>query len=779
MRRFLEILTLLALAPLLVGLVWTAAGGAEAGWRFSLPSWEGAAHEAAGVAPENDEAPGIFAIPPEIAGIIERASQLPDARGRRLLERAAAEQPSPWRPLLVLAAAMRARDAEQWDEVRRLATDEALAGSHLAPRGTLLRAEALAATGELERAQSLLDLAQEEGWGERGLAELRRRRVDVLLELEDGEAALEEVERLEPLAPHAISEPEILFLRARAYEAMGRRDRAHETLDALYFHHPASSWNASASRLSWRAARAESLRRAEVPLQDRLARADAFYRNRWFTSALREYETILAQFPHRGDPDLMRLRAGVSALERRKAATALEHLRHVGSTRRDLFVEALYHRGLAERRLRRTDAFLASMQRAANMDATGEWRSKAQLAIGDWFRERDAARARDAYRQAADAAPHTASASEGLWRLGWSLYHDYDFEAARETFLRLAASGHHPHERAAGVYWAAKAEAGRGRPGAEADLLRRVAREFPNDYYGMRALESLGLPVEQRPVSMEPEVGPDHWIEELRELERRGPASPRLRAKLLLVRDLAALADWEGVELEIAELEEEWGETPELAGLRLDVYGARGDHLAALRTFRRIYPDFRSRLDIPEAHWRAVYPRRFLELIRRNARHNGLDPDFVLAVVHQESVFDPRATSHVGARGLMQIMPATGRDLSRRIGESGYRTARLYDVDTNVRFGTFYLADLLDRFDGRPELALAGYNAGSGRVDRWTMDRRTADPDVFVESIPFDETRNYVQRVLESEIVYRALMSDEQVAEAPDASGQQTGEESQ
>ena len=118
------------------------------------------------------------------------------------------------------------------------------------------------------------------------------------------------------------------------------------------------------------------------------------------------------------------------------------------------------------------------------------------------------------------------------------------------------------------------------------------------------------------------------------------------------------------------------------------------------------------------------------------ARGQGLDTDFVLSVIHQESVFDPGATSHAGARGLMQIMPSTGRSIARSLEEPAYGTARLYEPDLNVRFGTWYLAELLEEFHGRPELALAGYNAGEAAVDR------------YGGIPPYRETRSYVAQVL-------------------------------
>ena len=119
-------------------------------------------------------------------------------------------------------------------------------------------------------------------------------------------------------------------------------------------------------------------------------------------------------------------------------------------------------------------------------------------------------------------------------------------------------------------------------------------------------------------------------------------------------------------------------------------------------------------------------------------------------------MFVPRTRSPVGARGLMQVMPATGRALARLEGVS-YRTSRLYDPGVSIRFGTRYLRQLLDRFAERPELALAGYNAGPHRVRDWTDMNMAIPAEVFIEEIPFTETRNYVKLIMRNEKIYRRL----------------------
>lgn len=140
---------------------------------------------------------------------------------------------------------------------------------------------------------------------------------------------------------------------------------------------------------------------------------------------------------------------------------------------------------------------------------------------------------------------------------------------------------------------------------------------------------------------------------------------------------------------------------------------------------------------------------------------SGAEPALALGVMRQESNFDPAVISTAGARGLMQLMPATATQVSKKLGLPANIPALTTDTAYNIRLGTSYLAELMDRFDGCMPFAIAGYNAGPGRVTEWIGlwgDPRTPAIDMldWLELIPFNETRNYVQRVLENTVIYRA-----------------------
>ena len=132
----------------------------------------------------------------------------------------------------------------------------------------------------------------------------------------------------------------------------------------------------------------------------------------------------------------------------------------------------------------------------------------------------------------------------------------------------------------------------------------------------------------------------------------------------------------------------------------------------------------------------------------------------LMAIARRESAFFPEARSPVGARGLMQIMPATGKQVASQLGRK-HSSSALYDVEHNVLLGSAYYRQLLDRFDGNRIFALAAYNAGPHRVDRWRKKSGGTVPlEVWVETIPFQETRNYVQAVLSYNVVFQYLQGD-------------------
>jgi soluble lytic murein transglycosylase len=160
---------------------------------------------------------------------------------------------------------------------------------------------------------------------------------------------------------------------------------------------------------------------------------------------------------------------------------------------------------------------------------------------------------------------------------------------------------------------------------------------------------------------------------------------------------------------------------------------------------------------LPRPYWEDLFPRPFWFDLKRYSTGNGLDPYLVASLIRQESEFNPVAISHANAVGLMQVLPNTGKKLARQMKVRRYSSDQLLLPSVNLQLGTRYFRELLDQFGGRLEYALAAYNAGTDRVEAWLANGKYRDPQEFVESIPFSETREYVQAILRNVTVYKRL----------------------
>jgi hypothetical protein len=161
----------------------------------------------------------------------------------------------------------------------------------------------------------------------------------------------------------------------------------------------------------------------------------------------------------------------------------------------------------------------------------------------------------------------------------------------------------------------------------------------------------------------------------------------------------------------------------------------------------------------PIRFWQMLFPLPYKDEVFESAKARGVDPFFVAALIRQESEFNPGAKSRANALGLMQLEPATGRMVGRQQGMGAMPTSLLLDPGVSIRLGTQYLRGQLDSWDGDLYRTLAAYNAGPGRVHQWLNWANYRDPVEFVESIPFTETRDYVQAVLRNADMYRELYS--------------------
>src|SRR5690606_34547464 len=148
------------------------------------------------------------------------------------------------------------------------------------------------------------------------------------------------------------------------------------------------------------------------------------------------------------------------------------------------------------------------------------------------------------------------------------------------------------------------------------------------------------------------------------------------------------------------------------------------------------------------------FPVAQRQQVERDAQANGLDPAWVFALIRAESAWQPDARSHANAHGLMQLLPGTAKSMAQQLGLAWSGTSSLYEPDLNIQLGTRYLSQQAARFGNSPWLASAAYNAGPAPVLRWLAQRQDRPADVFIETIPYHETREYVARVLAFSVIY-------------------------
>ena len=347
---------------------------------------------------------------------------------------------------------------------------------------------------------------------------------------------------------------------------------------------------------------------------------------------------------------------------------------------------------------------------------------------------RDAA-ARAAFLELVRRHPASALAPRAAFRAAIIAYvHDSASRAASE-FDVLRTFHARSSEALAATYWAGRAWQRAGDSARANHRWRRVLAREPYGYYAMlaRARTRSQLPGLPAGVSVASNPGMDSAM-----------------ARAALLEELGLVADARR-EYDHAEREARRSLSASLAAAAAFLAhdnGGRAIRLAAEALRHSPAPD--------AALYRLLYPLPYEETIRFESDAHDIDPALVAALIRQESSFVPLATSAVGARGLMQIMPAVGRQNAVARSAVAWSDALLYQPDVNVRLGTAHFAALLARYRD-PARALAAYNAGESRVDRWARKPGASDAEVFVERIPYVETRDYVRIVLRNMTWYRRL----------------------
>ena len=355
------------------------------------------------------------------------------------------------------------------------------------------------------------------------------------------------------------------------------------------------------------------------------------------------------------------------------------------------------------------------------------------------------------YRQIVKRFPNREVAAVALWRLGWLAWLRGDPRAAAAEWKHVAELSGGRGLRVPALYWRGRAlETLKDEAGAES-LYTKVLSEAPRGYYGVLAAQRV---VGTAPAAMPREISTPALPANPSEALKADPGFARVD----LLRRIG-LVEYAWEELEDV-VQSSVGDPVRLYGASSAYVRDERYHLA-LRIVRRHFGALSTSGDpaLPRAFWEVIYPFGWRDEVAAAAKRAGLDPFLVAAIVREESSYYPRAVSRAGARGLMQLMPATAKPMADVRGLPFEEGGVLDDPRANLDLGTAFFAGLMKEF-GDPRLAIAAYNAGPKRVRDWWKARRTGDMEAFVEQIPYDETRQYVKRVMLSWAEYRRLYGE-------------------
>ena len=382
-----------------------------------------------------------------------------------------------------------------------------------------------------------------------------------------------------------------------------------------------------------------------------------------------------------------------------------------------------------------------------------QWLAEALLSSGNMYMlRRDYPMAVKYFSSLAAYFPDNSNAAYAHWRAGWLSYRQglkADAERMFDEQIKLYPAA---KETVSALYWRGRLyETEDHKPANAASNYRALVRAYQHYYYAQLArqrLTSLGqsVPVDEPQLDrLQAPVVPvlvDTFPED----------SPHLAKARLLAN--AGLSDYIAAEIAADPDSSSWSALAEA-----QIYASYGETYRAMRALKKALPYAASApiKSIPLAYWRILFPKAWWETIKTESEKNNLDPYFVASLIRQESEFNPSVVSYANAWGLMQLLPSTGKQMAREEGMTHFQTFQLLDPETNIRLGTRYLRQMLDKVGGVPEYAMAAYNAGDSRVTDWQSAGPYSGMDEFIESIPFTQTREYVEAILRNEETYRAI----------------------
>ena len=343
--------------------------------------------------------------------------------------------------------------------------------------------------------------------------------------------------------------------------------------------------------------------------------------------------------------------------------------------------------------------------------------------------------ARGAYASLAKRFPNARHAPLALFRAGLIAYVQHDYKTATAELDSAATLYPNADDALASMYWSGRAWSARGDTGRARSRWRALLAKEGGSYYSVQASKRLGVPL----------LSDKSYENNYPSVDDVDRAVRRISILKDFGMDTEAKFEYDRLYADAAK------DSSRTVATAVALAGT--DQSTRSITLGRQAVE---KLGPTAQNYRLVYPVLVRESLIQSSKENGLDPVLVASLIRQESNFNPRATSPVGARGLMQVMPPVGRTLAKSKQIESYDDSLLYDPVVNIRLGTAHLSGLFRR-TSNIERVLAAYNAGESRVTRWVQKAGASDPEVFTERIPFVETRDYVRSIIRNQAFYSIL----------------------
>ncbi len=544
---------------------------------------------------------------------------------------------------------------------------------------------------------------------------------------------------------------DIELVVGRAYEAAGENQKAASAFRNLYFNLP-TSFEADIA--------GTELHKLGISgsIPERRTRADLLFKAKHYSDAAHDYRELAGEVSPAERPEVQLALAG--ALEKSdRSRDARQILTSMGAQTGDAEAERLYLLSETERSTSDEEAVQRTLNELRQFGPSSPWLEQALLSAGNMYLlKRDYDRAIDYFRELQERFPNGARSSYAHWKAAWLAFRQGRTDQARQGFENQIALYPDSAEIHNALYSRARLDEEEGDPAMARAFYQKLSDRFRNYYYaelGRQRLQALPRP---------PNDDVPHYalLDRVSALSTAGkitaadPPEDNLRVERARLLSNGGLADAAVRELQAAASQEggTWA-PPEMARVYQD--GGRYDR--GIEIMKRATPNYFAVdiPDLPRPYWEALFPKAYWTDLRKYSELNGLDPYLVASLIRQESEFNALALSRANAVGLMQLLPKTGKTVAKQVKLKKFSAPELYTPAVNLELGTRYFKDMVDKYNGQFEYALAAYNAGTDRVGDWLGQGHYRDPQEFVESIPFTETREYVQAILRNASVYRQL----------------------